>query len=223
MINFLRKRLLFVLVVAAVAGTGVYLLIPKTITPSVVSTNPKDGDVEVLETSQISINFNEKITDTEKSGVSVKFNPDIQFDSTWLTNTFKVIPKDPLQNGSKYSLSVFFHKSEVYKFTFETAAFSQSDIKKFGPSQSRSDYVFGQATKKVVEQYPWYTSLPIKTKDYVIYYDFQQQKFAITFLVPIQSADQQKSLITEAVAKIKAIGVKDPINYYINTPATTTP
>lgn len=221
MINFLTKKRLTMFLAGLVLIVGsFYLFANKEASPTVMSTIPNNGDVEILENSQISINFNDGVTERQKGQISVLFAPLVDFDSTWLTSTFKIIPKNPLRNNTNYSVSVFLDKKQIYQFSFETSTFSQADIKKYGPSQSQNDLAFGEATKKVVEQYPWYTSLPIKTKDYVVYYDFDKQKFAITFLKAPQDSGQQNSLILDAVGRIKSIGAKEPVEYYINLPAT---
>lgn len=223
MTKFLNKRLIFIFVgLIVLIGLGVFYFTGRTPQPTVSSTDPADGAAEVLETSRVNVVFNPNIKDAAKTGISIRPNPSFDFDSTWLVNTYKIIPKAPLQNNTQYSVAVLFNGKEIYSFSFETSAFSQADIQKNGPTQSQNDYAFGQSTKAFLEKYPWYTSLPIKTNNYIIDYDSNQQKFVITFLVPIQTGDQLNSLTTEVEAKIKAIGVTGPINYYMSMPSNST-
>jgi len=216
-----KKVILFLLVSIFIIGIIIYSILNKAVVPIVVGTNPDNGSVNILETSQIDITFDSKITNQTKSGITITISPEVGFDSTWLSNTYKIIPKNNLQNNTKYTAKVLYKNKSVYTFSFETIIFSQTQIQKDGVIQSQNDYVFGQATKKVVNQYPWYTSLPIKTQDYVVYYDFQKQKFAITFLAK-NTADKQASLTQSAITNIKSIGVKDPVQYYVTNSATST-
>lgn len=216
-----KKVILFLLVSIFIIGIIIYSILNKAVVPIVVGTNPDNGSVNILETSQIDITFDSKITNQTKSGITITISPEVGFDSTWLSNTYKIIPKNNLQNNTKYTAKVLYKNKSIYTFSFETIIFSQTQIQKDGVIQSQNDYVFGQATKKVVNQYPWYTSLPIKTQDYVVYYDFQKQKFAITFLAK-NTADKQASLTQSAITNIKSIGVKDPVQYYVTNSATST-
>lgn len=223
--TFLTKRLriIIITIVVVIVAAAILLILTAQPVPGVISTTPSDGGTEIGESTQISINFNQYLKENSKTGISVSFDPNIDFDSTWLSSTYKIIPKANLQNNTKYTATVFFNGKKIYGFFFETATFSQEQISKYGALQSQNDFAFGQATKKVVEQNPWYTNLPIKTNNFVIYYDFEQQKFAISFLIPIQSADQEKALIQEAVNDIKSIGFKGTVNYYVNLTATPQP
>ena len=212
------KKIYIAVAIVVLIFVIVSLFSNKTNPPSIQGTDPVDGETDVIETKQISINFNPDISDSVKNKISVSIKPDTSFDSTWLSNTFKIVPKAPLANNQKYELTVKYSSKDIYNFSFETSIFSKADKIKYGSLQSQMDYTTGQVVKKVVDQYPWYPSLPIKTKNYVIYYDFQQQKFAITFLVTGLTNDQQNTFIAEALQYLRSIGVKDPIQYYVNQP-----
>ena len=216
------KVLIFLSVSLFIIGVIVYSLLNRTVKPVVTATNPTDGAINILETSPIDITFDSTITSQIKSGITINIEPQINFDSTWLLNTYKLIPKTNLLNNQNYTVDVFYNKSKIYTFGFKTEVFNQNDVQKFGPRQSQDDLISGQDLTKIVNLYPWYTSLPIKTQNYVVYYDFQKQKFAITFLSKI-SADEQTTLTKDALTNIKAIGVKDPIQYYVTNPAASTP
>ncbi|HET7098634.1 MAG TPA: Ig-like domain-containing protein [Patescibacteria group bacterium] len=181
--------------------------------PVVESTVPENEAVEILETSQISINFNTDIDERAKKDISVSISPETNIDFTWLSNTYKVIPKNSLANDTTYTIKVLYKSKEIYLFSFSTTPLSQSEIQKFGPQQTKDDHDFGEAVKTLVDKYPFYTSLPVRTNDYVVYYDFELQKFAITFLNSI--TESQKSIfIKDALLRIQKIGAKEPILYY---------
>lgn len=188
--------------------------------PSIISTDPKNSEQNILEAKQISINFNSDISEGSKNKVSVNFEPQTDFDSVWLSNTYKLVPKNGLKNNTTYKIHVLYNKKEIVFFTFDTAVFSQEESKKFGKLQAQDDYAFGQALTKLVKEFPFYTNLPIKTKNYVVYYDFDQNKFAITPLIPIEDTSQKDQLTKDALDKIKQIGVEDPIRYYLNISAS---
>lgn len=188
------------------------------VTPYVLTTNPSNESEEITEDSQIDINFNGDIKESNKGSVSVNIQPQIEYDSTWISNTYKVIPKSSLQNNTTYTINVLYKKSNIYSFSFKTSIFSKEKIKTDGKQATEDDLIYGEALKKLVNDYPFYTSLPIKTKDYVIYYDFDEEKFAITFLNEISSEELKNSLTNEAVLKIKNIGGSEPIRYYTVQP-----
>ncbi|HKC04256.1 MAG TPA: Ig-like domain-containing protein [Patescibacteria group bacterium] len=209
-----KKAVLIIIFFLFLVGVLFYFFLNRIQKPNLLDTSPKDGAIDVLETSQISINFEPNIQEKAKQKISVTFDPQISFDSTWLANTYKIIPKLPLSNNTKYSVKVLFIDKSIYEFSFETSLFSQADIQKFGAQQSKDDYDYGQALKILVNKYPFYTSLPIKTKDYVVYYDFELNKFAITFIDPNITPTQKDVFIKDALVGIRKIGAKDPIYYY---------
>jgi hypothetical protein len=206
-------------IILAFIFIGLFLIIlflPKNreVVPSVISTIPSNTDQEVMLDSHIDITFNETISEKSKSSINISIKPETGFDSTWLTNNLKIIPKTALIPNSTYSVNVSSKEKELYKFTFNTQVFSPEQIKEYGHIQSQDDFDYGEALKKVVNKYPFYPNLPIKTKNYVIYYDFDQDKFAITFLVDNLDQQTKNESITEAIEHIKKIGGKEPINFY---------
>lgn len=214
--NFLNEKIIITIAIIITVVVAIVFVVTSIVPkPSVIDTIPTDKTEEVIETSQISINFNQDINEESKPNVSVSISPEEEFDSTWLSNTYKIIPKNQLKNNTEYTVKVFYLKKEINSFSFKTAIFNQLDIQKFGALQSKDDYDYGQALTKLVNEYPFYPNLPIRTQDYVVYYDFEQQKFAITFLKVVNS-EEKNLLIKGALVNIKEIGTKDPIKYYTN-------
>ncbi len=201
-------------VVILLALVGSLFFNKKTAVPSVVSTQPAPGEQDVLESRQIDIIFAEDIKDKAKQDISVSLDPETSFNSTWLTNTYKIIPKSNLNSNTTYKVKVNYKDKEIFNFSFSTQIFSQEDIKKYGPDQTKDDYDFGQTLTQIVNKYPFYPNLPIKDKDYVVYYDFEKDKFAITFLTDNLDSRTKQELILKAIDRIKQIGGKDPIQYY---------
>lgn len=182
----------------------------------VINTSPLDGDQNVQEDKQIGIDFNKDIKENEKQKVLVRFDPGIEFDSTWLSNTYKIIPKNVLNNNQKYLVTVMYNNKIIQTFSFTTQVFNQQDIIKYGRLQSQNDRAYGQAVEKLVSQYPFYSKLPIITSNYSINYDFQLNKFQINFIDQKLTTDEQNKFIPEILDSIKKLGVSDPVQYYVN-------
>jgi hypothetical protein len=214
--SFNKKQIVIIISIFALLFAGLYLFLSRAVQPTVINTSPDNGSSDVSETSQISINFDASIQEKSKTKIFVALKPQADFDSTWLANTYKIIPKTNLQNNQKYTVNVLFDNTKIYSFSFETEIFNSAVIQKYGSLQSQNDFVFGQVTKDLITKYPWYTSLPVKTNNYIVDYDFDKQEFVITFLVPIESSDQLNTLTSDVMQKLKGIGVKDPITYYMN-------
>jgi hypothetical protein len=75
------------------------------------------------------------------------------------------------------------------------------------------DVQFNKAQQEILNQYPWYSKLPIDTKEYRIVYDFSINKFRIRLKVSIDT-DQIDRVIQEALTSLQKIGVTPPIDYY---------
>ncbi len=209
---------LFLLFLAIIVVIIWSLSQPKTKNPVVIDTDPLNGTEEVSLTKQIDINFSNNLNEKAKDDVSIIIEPQISFDSTWLTTTYKIIPKANLNNNTSYKIKVNYKKREIYNFSFSTQIFSQEDIEKYGPEQSRDDYDYGQALIEVVKKYPFYPNLPIRTSDFVVYFDFEKEQFIIDILKSNLDAAARQELINQAIEYIKKIGGKEPIKYYIFNP-----
>lgn len=76
--------------------------------------------------------------------------------------------------------------------------------------QTENDLDYGQAIKELNQKYPWYSQLPIETKDYRIVYDFDKNSFRIRLLT-----QSSQSIKRAAVDKLKEIGVDlNKFSYY---------
>jgi hypothetical protein len=64
------------------------------------------------------------------------------------------------------------------------------------------DLEYSQGLNDLHKNYPWYSKLPVETKDYRIIYDFDKQSFRIRILT--QSTDQIKQ---SAISRLKGLGV----------------
>ncbi|MFH2062268.1 MAG: hypothetical protein ABIJ43_04755 [Candidatus Beckwithbacteria bacterium] len=53
---------------------------------------------------------------------------------------------------------------------------------------------FGQALTSLHQKYPWYSKLPIETKDYIIIYDFDKNSFRIRLLTQISKEIKQSAI-----------------------------
>jgi len=97
------------------------------------------------------------------------------------------------------------------------SAKNQFNLNKLNPQESAQrnqdeldDLKYGQALKNLHQKYPWYSQLPIETKDYRIVYDFDKNSFRIHLL------SQASEIIKQAaVDKLKEIGVDlNKFSYY---------
>lgn len=112
----------------------------------------------------------------------------------------------------------FFSRSKT-KTTIPTpspkpSAKNQFNLNGLSPTESaqqlQNDLKFGQALEALNRKYPWYSQLPIETKDFRIVYDFDKNSFRIRLLT--QSSESIKQA---AVDKLKEVGVDlNKFSYY---------
>ncbi|EKE06433.1 MAG: hypothetical protein ACD_19C00014G0047 [uncultured bacterium] len=218
MFNFKNKKIIVFITIASILILFIVfaLVNKKNVLPSVINTIPQDKSEEILETSQIEIFFKDDLTEEDKSNIHVILNPSFELDSTWNLNVFKIIPKNNLENPQNYNVTINYKDKSIYSFSFKTSIFSQDYIQKNKFQATEDDLLYGEALKAVIDKHPWYPNLPIKTQNYVVYYDFEKEKFTITFLKPITDQKTIDDFIKDAIIKIKEIGGNDPVQYYIN-------
>lgn len=76
------------------------------------------------------------------------------------------------------------------------------------------DEKYSSALIAINEEYPWYSKLPIETRNYRIVYDFDKKMFRIRFLLEISSS-QIATFTQNALDDLKDVGVREPIKYYL--------
>lgn len=205
---------IILLVVLALFVFSFLFLTNKVSVPTVISTSPINNAREVPENTQVEIVFNKDISEKAKTNISVVIDPQTDFDGTWTKNVYKISLKKVLANARTYQLTVNYKTGTIHVFSFTTQTFSQEDIQKKGLLQTQNDIIFGQAQKDFIKKYPFYTSMPIRNKNYIIDFNSENKKFAITFLTENLTQTQKDEFIVEALADIRKLGIKDPIQYY---------
>jgi len=73
--------------------------------------------------------------------------------------------------------------------------------------QTQDDKTSAEEINKIHEQYPWYSKIPIETKDYRIIFDFEKNSFRVRLLTQDTAAIRQAAL-----NDLKVIGVD--LNFY---------
>lgn len=77
-------------------------------------------------------------------------------------------------------------------------------------------YDYNQAFDKLLKTYPWYTSLPIETTTYRIIFDYEKQQFRIRIFDSNITTKNKQVLISDALNKLKKIGVDlNGYKYYV--------
>lgn len=69
--------------------------------------------------------------------------------------------------------------------------------------QLEADKEFGEWTRKIYENYPWYNELPLQNEKYFIYFDIYQKKFISDIYVSSEADNLKK----EMQARLQEIGV----------------
>ena len=207
------KRHKVISIIAFLVLIGLLVLIVRLGALKITDVSPKNGSKDVLTSTGINVFFNREIKESEKAQISVDISPQEDLSFLFSKNQLKIVPKNPLKIATNYSLDVKVNNRKMFGFSFETRLFTQEQISKEGLLQSRDDLAFGEAYKKFIEVYPWYTSLPIEKSAYRIVYDFEKKSFRIRFKIQV-SDTAENNLIKQALEDLKKIGVPEPISYY---------
>lgn len=107
----------------------------------------------------------------------------------------------------------------VFTFKRDSGRINLSDYKKVSEQKKEEtssevstgddlprDYEYAEATKSLLEKYPWYSKLPIDNNEYTIVWDFEVEKFRIRLKIPETSVQELKdSLTAKAVEEIKKL------------------
>lgn len=212
--NNIIKYLKIGLVILSVFS--VVFIIFSTQQVKILSTTPSKNEENVPETNTIQFTFDSSISDKSKGGITISPTPSFEFETEWSGNVYNIIPTNKLQNDTEYTINLYLKNKLIYTLQFKTSLLSQEEILNNTSIQTYDDLLYGKALINIDTKYPFYKNLPIRTQYYVVYYDFDKEKFAITFLTTISDLNEKERLIKEALVKIKEIGGKEPIGYYTN-------
>lgn len=68
-------------------------------------------------------------------------------------------------------------------------------------------FEYNQALIELIKKYPWYTKLPLETKDYRIIYDFEKNQFRIRIFNAQITTTQKQAVLNTALSSLSKIGV----------------
>lgn len=185
--------------------------------PVVISTEPANGEISVLDRAVIKINFGQNIPQKQQSFVSFSLSPVTELSSSWTSASSILIKPVMLLPNIDYAGVVLFRNQLIYKFSFKTNKFSLNELKEQGFQQGKDDFIFGQKMQKLMEQYPWYEKMPIQSPSYTIVYDFEKEAFRIRITAtPPLTDNQRKTIEQEALKALRDIGVNTTLqSYYV--------
>ena len=212
LLNILKR---FWFVFFLVVAIFVYFLVSASPRVRVVSSSPEDKSQNVSQTTDIFVSFDKEVSASLQKQIKIEIRPERPIEFIWLGNRVKVVPKEKLDPGQTYTITVKLADKEIFRFSFSTALFTEEQIAKEGALQSQDDLEYGEAFKKFAEQYPWYLSLPIERNEYRIVYDFEESSFRIRLKLVPTDAETEKKIIDRALEEIRKLGIKDPIPYYV--------
>jgi hypothetical protein len=222
MLSTKRSRIILFVVLAVVAGLTVYrsYIIGKEI--EVVSSSPSDNQTEIPVKSSIYVSFNRGLSKKEQTEIKITFEPQTEYTLLWVNNRqLMVSPEASLAHNTSYSYIVNMSSSKLFNSSFKTVEFPKElDPSLVSPSdkedQREGDLAFNDGMNAFLEQYPFYTQLPIEQPEYRIVYDLEQDKFRIRMKVP-SYADQavKDRILRDAINSLRKIGVEVGGDYYV--------
>lgn len=213
--KLINKKIVLIIGIFVVLVSVVAFIYTRQYEIVVLQTSPFNGSSDVLETTNIEITFDKTLKEKDKQSISLEITPKAQIATTWLGYQLTTVLVSPLKNGTSYLVVVKYNGKETYRFSFETILFSREQIQKEGALQSTGDKAFGDAYTKFINSSPWYIKIPIEKPNYTIVYSFEKNSFRISLKITPQNPDERKTIIQNALRDLKAIGVKEPVQYYV--------
>jgi hypothetical protein len=163
----------------------------------IVSVLPKDGWKEVARDAYVKIVFKNPVSYSEVSLVTISIEPDISHRVSWERDTeLFVMPINPWDADTTYTVKIFRKKRVLEEFSFTTAAaITEEMLQQQALDQTRADLDTVEIQKEFYAKYPWAEKLPIKENDYAISYNEPQNKIAIILFV------EENDILVDVVKK----------------------
>jgi len=214
------KKLLSVLkrfwwVVIIFVAAVVYLVVSVPTRVGVVSSVPRDNSEAISQTTDIFVNFDKEVPASVQKLIAISVSPEEPIEFIWTGDRLKIVPKEKLDPGTLYTLTVSLRGREIFRFSFTTALFTEEQLAREGALQSQDDLEYGEAFKAFAQQYPWYLALPLERNEYRIVYDFEESSFRIRLKLVPTDIETENRIIDQALEEIRKLGIEDPVPYYV--------
>ena len=214
------KNLLSVLkrvwwVVFLLVAAAVYFVFSVPPRVEVVSSLPQDKSEAVSQTADLFVNFDKEVPASVQKLIAISISPEESIEFIWTGDKVKVVPKEKLDPGTLYTITVSLRRREIFRFSFTTALFTEEQLAREGALQSQDDLEYGEAFKAFAQQYPWYLALPIERNEYRIVYDFEGSSFRIRLKLVPTDIETETRIIDQALEEIRKLGIEDPVPYYV--------
>jgi len=194
-----------------------------TTLPEILFTVP--GENENAVDTQISIKFvfKNKINENQQVFFSVASEPSFDCNLEWSeSNVLKITPKEPLSPQTRYKVKLKFREKEFFVLSFTTREKPTTPSEK---KEEENDIAFDEVFSSLYKEKPWLSALPLKSKNYVVVYDFQKKeiraRLIIDSLSPLSQEEQISLIKNEVLQKLRKIGVdteKEKINWLLGLP-----
>lgn len=186
--------------------------------PAVASSSPQNQSEGVILTLPITVSFAEDLDTGQQANVSFTIQPGLDVLQEWTNAAVLQLALTQLpESSTTYTVTVLYKKKAIYSFTFTTTAETPEELTEAGRVQAEEDFLFAQEEKEFYKTYPWYGSIPIRTDDYVIVYNFEKEAFRISLTLGENPLGAQiEAAKTRALDSLEAIGVDlNVYDYYV--------
>lgn len=217
-----RHIIILVAFLFLIIGAVLFILLRSSTTPytgpkslenlSIKEVFPPDQSSSVGIFTPIRVIFNRPLILEEQSSVSILADPTFDAQGGWLENggVFSFTPSSPLLPEQKYLLTVNFGPKK-YSWEFTTVATENVSIEEQIKVQEKADRDFGEWSKNLYDNYPWYNNLPLNTNDYFVYFDPDKKQFFADLYPKTSSTIPQNNQVQrfkeEVTSKLQSFGI----------------
>ncbi len=208
---------ILIVVVALIVGL-ILRGVPEEALPAVAATIPQNGQEGVLGIIPLEISFQEDLNAADQANIDINVSPAVDKTISWTTaNNLRVTLNQDLEQALVYTVSILHKNKEIHSFSFTAVDKTQEQVEEEARQQAADDFLVAEAEKEFYETYPWYTSIPIETDDYVIVYNFEKESFRVRLTLGENPLGAQiEAAKTRALDSLEAIGVDlNVYDYYV--------
>lgn len=208
----MRQKYILSTVVLLVA-ISVFLLVYnlKNKTPEIIlsdiSPNPLAETINIQDALKLTF---ENISEEEKTKTDVFISPKIDFTGEWENFELKLVPDSYWKPGEIYTAILYIDNSYFTHFSFLV-------VNDDSLTKEEKDLIYNQEINTLADKYaelyadkPWLEDLPIIADQYIIIYDFDNQRIRIRLLKTENLSPEEITFYKEkGIAEIVKIGVPE--------------
>ena len=174
---------------------------------SVSENSPTTDTASVSIIDKPSLTFSRDLSQIEQEQIKITASPPVDGTIIWKDSKTVVFnPTTSFKDNQTYTITAS-SLNQVYSWNFTTGSEDDLSESQVRALQARLDIQTANERKALLQQYPWYPSLPLSSNDYFVYFDDKAKIFYADLYVNKNDTSKINDLKKQINQELTSLGV----------------